>query len=140
VTSPRKYPRTARLNESLLEVLADELERLSDPRLELVTITGVDVARDLSRARVFYSTLGAETTDASGRAAADAPAGLRAAAPHLRAVIGRQLRIRQVPTLAFEADPGILAGQRIDEILRGIESSAGAHVEREGDEDDEDVR
>ena len=47
MTSPRKYPRTARLNESLLEVLAEELERLSDPRLELVTITGVDVTRDL---------------------------------------------------------------------------------------------
>ena len=48
MTSPRKYPRTARLNESLLEVLAEELERLSDPRLELVTITGVDVTRDLA--------------------------------------------------------------------------------------------
>src|SRR5262245_17864400 len=43
MTSPRRYPRTARLNESLLEVLADVLGRLSDPRLELVTITGVDV-------------------------------------------------------------------------------------------------
>ena len=67
--SPRKYPRTARLNESLLEVLAEELERLSDPRLELVTITGVDVTRDLSHAKVFFSTLGAETTDTTGNVA-----------------------------------------------------------------------
>jgi ribosome-binding factor A len=119
VTSPRKYPRTARLNESLLEVLAEELERLSDPRLELVTITGVDVTRDLSHAKVFYSTLAAETTDATGNVAAGAAAGLRAASAHLRGVIGRQLRIRQVPALHFVADPGILAGQRIEEILRG---------------------
>jgi ribosome-binding factor A len=119
VTSARRYPRTARLNESLLEVLADELERLSDPRLELVTITGVDVARDLSRAKVFYSTLGAETTNTSGTVADAAAAGLRAAAPHLRGALGRQLRIRQVPVLDFMADPGILSGQRIEEILKG---------------------
>ena len=119
MTSPRKYPRTARLNESLLEVLAEELERLSDPRLELVTITGVDVSRDLSRAKVFYSTLGAETTDKTGDVGEGARAGLEAAAPHLRNTVGRQLRIRQVPQLVFAPDPGILAGQRIDEILRG---------------------
>jgi ribosome-binding factor A len=119
MTSPRKYPRTARLNESLLEVLAEELERLSDPRLDLVTITGVDVSRDLSRAKVFYSTLGVQTTDKTGSVAEAARAGLEAAASHLRSTVGRQLRIRQVPLLVFEPDPGILSGQRIDEILRG---------------------
>jgi ribosome-binding factor A len=119
MTSPRKYPRTARLNESVLEVLAEELERLSDPRLELVTITGVDVSRDLSRAKVFFSTLGAETTDKTGSVGDDAAAGLEAAGPHLRNTVGRQLRIRQVPQLVFVPDPGIISGQRIDEILRG---------------------
>ncbi|MGQ0825970.1 MAG: 30S ribosome-binding factor RbfA [Actinomycetota bacterium] len=116
----RKYPRTARVNESMLEVLADELERLSDPRLELVTITGVDVNRDLSRAKVFYSTLGAETAAADRQRVADAAeAGLRAAAPRLRSVVGRQLRLQQVPALVFEVDSGIVAGQRIEQILRG---------------------
>jgi ribosome-binding factor A len=115
----RKYPRTARVNESLQEVLAEELERLSDPRLELVTITGVDVTRDLSRAKVFYSTLGVETTAADPeRLAADAEAGLNAAGPHLRAVVGRQLRLRQVPALVFAVDSGIVRGQRIEQILR----------------------
>ena len=42
VSPQRKYPRTARVNEVMLEVLADELERMSDPRLELVTLTGVE--------------------------------------------------------------------------------------------------
>ncbi len=104
----------------MLQVLAEELERLSDPRLELVTITGVDVNRDLSRAKVFYSTLGTETApDVSETLADDAAAGLHAAGPHLRGVLGRQLRIRQTPALVFEPDSGILAGQRIEEILRG---------------------
>ncbi len=51
---PRKYPRTARVNEVMLEVLAEELERMSDPRLELVTLTGVDV---YARSRVRQGVL-----------------------------------------------------------------------------------
>lgn len=119
MTPSRRYPRTARLNEAMLEVLADEVERLSDPRLELVTITGVEVTRDLSRATVFFSTLGAETGASGGSRREGAQAALRAAASHLRAALGRELRVRQVPELEFRVDHGILAGQRIDEILRG---------------------
>jgi ribosome-binding factor A len=121
MTSPRKFPRTARVNEVMLEVLADELERMSDPRLELVTFTGVKVTRDLAYATVYYSTLGATVSPhAPPSFADDAGNALRKAATHLRGVVGRQMRIRQVPSLTFEVDPGIVAGQRIDEILRGI--------------------
>jgi ribosome-binding factor A len=140
MTSPRKFPRTARVNEVMLEVLADELERMSDPRLELVTFTGVKVTRDLSYATVYYSTLGATVApDAPATFADDAGNALRKAAPHLRGVVGRQMRIRQVPALTFEVDPGIVAGQRIDEILRGIhhasaeqdQAGSGANVAEE---------
>ena len=55
---PRRYPRTARVNEVVLETLAEELERLSDPRLGFVTLTGVDVSPDLRQATVYYSVLG----------------------------------------------------------------------------------
>ncbi|MDZ4826927.1 MAG: 30S ribosome-binding factor RbfA [Actinomycetota bacterium] len=119
MSTPRRYPRTARLNESVLEVLAEELERMSDPRLEMVTITGVDVTRDLSHARVYYSTLAAEVARSEKNVAEDAAAALESATPHLRSSIGRQLRIRQVPKLIFGVDGGIVAGQRIEEILRG---------------------
>ncbi len=128
--SPRRYPRTARVNEVMLEVIADELERMSDPRLELVTITGVDVSRDLAHATVYYSTLGAATTapDADNLAAS-ARAGLTAAATHLRGEVGRQMRIRQVPRLEFAVDPGIVSGQRIEEILREIHHGDAAKDE-----------
>ena len=131
--SPKKYPRTARVNEVMLEVLADELERLSDPRLELVTLTGVKVSRDLSHATVYYSTLAASTTaDAADTIADDAAAGLRAAGSHLRGTVGRQMRIRQVPRLEFAVDPGIVSGQRIEEILRDIHHR-GPASEQAGD-------
>jgi ribosome-binding factor A len=120
----KKYPRTARLNEALLEVLADELERMSDPRLEMVTFTGVDVSRDLAHARVYYSTLALETTEHEDSLADDVAAGLVAATPHLRRVVGQQLRIRQVPALVFAVDPGIVAGQRVEEILRQAKPAA----------------
>ena len=66
---PRRYPRTARVNEVVREALADELERLNDPRLGLVTLTGVDVSPDLRQATVYYSVLGpAEQHEATSKA------------------------------------------------------------------------
>jgi ribosome-binding factor A len=116
--SERRYPRTARLNEVVLEVLADELERLSDPRLELVT--GVEVNRDLSKATVYYSTLGA-TTGPTAEQKRDATAvALRSAAAHLRRVLGREVRVKQVPRLDFVLDPTVDTSARIEAILRDI--------------------
>ncbi len=120
MASPKRYPRTARVNEVMLEVLADELERMSDPRLELVTITGVDVSRDLAHAKVYFSTLTASAADARGSVPEEAATALTSAGSHLRGVVGRQMRIRQVPKLTFHVDPGIVSGQRIEDLLREI--------------------
>ena len=116
----------------MLEVLADELERMSDPRLELVTLTGVDVTRDLAYATVYYSTLAATAADRAGVVGRAGGRRASRAAPHLRGLVGRQMRIRQVPKLTFEPDPGIIAGQRIEEILRGIHHDAAPQDEAVG--------
>ena len=104
----KRYPRTARLNEVILEVIANELERMSDPRLELVTITGVEVLGDLSKATCYFSSL----------MSPNAQAALDAVAPHLRKVLGDGMRVRAVPKLVFVPDPSIHAGARIEAILR----------------------
>src|SRR3954469_17833169 len=104
----KRYPRKARLNEVVQEVVASELERLSDPRLEMVTITGVDVRADLSQATIYYSALNSP----------DADKALAKAAPRLREVLGNGMRVRQVPELVFRPDPAIETGARIDQILR----------------------
>ena len=126
--SPRRYPRTARVNEVVREVIADEIERLSDPRLGLVTVTGVEVSPDLRHATVYYSALvaagrrgGGEpvlTTSDDTRAATQSA--LRAAAPHLRAALGRQVRLKYVPELVFREDPAVAQGERVDQILRDL--------------------
>lgn len=115
--STRRYPRTARVNEVVLEVIADELERLSDPRLGFVTLTGVTVSPDLRAASVYYSSLGQHGEAATPEAAEQTAAALESAAPHLRAVLGRQVRLKYLPRLSFTEDPAIAGGQRVEEIL-----------------------
>jgi ribosome-binding factor A len=112
--SPRQYPRTARVNEVVLETLAEELERLSDPRLGFVTLTGVEVSPDLRQATVYYSVFGpAEQHEDTSKA-------LRSAGSHLRAVLGHQVRLKYLPYLSFREDPAIATGQRVEEIIREI--------------------
>ena len=61
--SAHRYPRTARLNESLREVIAEELIKIDDERLSLVTITAIDVDSEMNRASVFYDSLAGEEGD-----------------------------------------------------------------------------
>ena len=111
--SARRYPRTLRVNEVVRETLADALERMEDPRLELVTITGVDVSPDLRHATVFYAALGRHDPEI-----ADA---LEAAAKPLRAALGREVRLKYLPALHFREDPAIETGQRVEAILRDLD-------------------
>ena len=53
----RDYPRTARLNHLIQEIVAEELERIDDERLGLLTVVGVEVERDMRRAVGWYTTL-----------------------------------------------------------------------------------
>jgi ribosome-binding factor A len=107
------YPRTRRLNAIIHEVLADEVEALSDPRLGMVTITGVQAAPDMRRATVFVSALDPGHLD-------EAIKGLNAAAPRLRVLLGKQVRIKFTPELEFRADAGVIQGERIDAVLREL--------------------
>jgi ribosome-binding factor A len=108
--NPRPYARTARVNELVLEIIAEELERIDDERLELVTVTHVSVDRDLSRAMVDYSRLG-EAEDEAGEALAEHRVALQAA-------IARQARLKRTPELSFRTDSAIAYGARIEELLR----------------------
>jgi len=117
-SSGHRYPRSARLNETLREVIADELVRIDDERLEFVTITGIDVDNELNRAVVFFDSLAGEEGDAEI---------LEALEHHRRRMqssINRQLRAKKTPVLVFRPDEVIRAAQRIDEILRADRASS----------------
>jgi ribosome-binding factor A len=113
-TTARDYPRTARLNELVREILADELERLDDDRLDLLTIISVVVEPDLRHAVVYYDCLDGEAGDEAAQAA------LGEARVRLQSAIARQSRTKRTPELSFRPDPSVRSGARIDEILRDI--------------------
>jgi ribosome-binding factor A len=117
--SKPSYPRSRRVNAIIQEVLAEEIERLTDPRLGFVTVTGVDAAPDMRHATVFVSTVDISKID-------DTLKGLRAAAPRLRAVLGREIRTKYTPELEFKADTGVLQGERIEALLRKLGDGAEA--------------
>lgn len=100
-----------KVNESVREIVADELTELTDPGIGFVTITGVDVAPDLRNATVYYSVMGTET---EREETADA---LARAAPRLQAIVGRSVRLKYTPRLHFEIDPSIDEGLRISGLL-----------------------
>ncbi len=106
--------RLERVAEEIREVLAWEIQRLKDPRLGFVTVTGVKVTPDLRKARVYYTVLGEQRQHASTRAA------LRSAASHLRTTLGQQVRVKFTPELVFEEDQAEECGQRVEQILASL--------------------
>lgn len=112
----RDFPRTARVNELLREILGEALERIDDERLELVSITGVVVNPELTDAVVHYSSLGGEEDDA---AILEAFADLRI---RLQAAVGRQARLRRTPELRFAPDSGVRAGERLEHLLAHLDA------------------
>jgi ribosome-binding factor A len=113
-TTARDYPRTARLNTLVREILAEELERIDDERLELVTLTSVVVDGDMSRAAVYYDH---SRDDSAEEEIAAAFAELR---PRLQSAVGRQARIKRTPELRFETDGVLRDALRIEEVLREL--------------------
>jgi ribosome-binding factor A len=105
------YPRTARVNAVLLQVLGDALERQrdDDERLALLTISAVSVDADLRHATVFMASLPEGALQA-----------LEAQRLELQAAIAREVRLKRTPTLRFVADPAIAAGERVEEALRRV--------------------
>jgi ribosome-binding factor A len=131
----RDYPRTARLNHLIHEIVAEEVERLDDDRLGFLTVVGVEVEPDMRHAVVWYTTL---DDDAAGDAGADETPGRVAEAlddhrGRIRAAIGRQARLKRTPELAFRPDVVIRQAERVEQILRDIgEGTAGEESAVEG--------
>jgi ribosome-binding factor A len=113
-----------RVNEAVRSVVADAVRDLKDPRIGLVTVTGVNVTPDLSEATVFVSVLGNEKRRRATLA------GLTSAHGVLQARINRELKLRKTPTLAFAYDDAVERGVRmtklIDELAADLPEEPGS--------------
>ena len=108
----RRFARTARLSETLREVIAEELNKIDDDRLGFVTITSVDVDSEMNRGIVYYDSIQGADGDEQILEA------LNEYRKRLQSVIADQVRARRTPILQFRPDDAIRAAQRIDEVLR----------------------
>ena len=106
-------PRRARIADQIQRELAEAIRtELRDPRVgAMVTLTGVEMSRDGSHAKVFFTVLGAAS------AAQDAGEGLQSAAGFLRKELAHRLSTRSVPELHFHFDESVERGVRLSRLI-----------------------
>jgi ribosome-binding factor A len=104
--------RQARVADQIQRELADVVRNeLRDPRVGLVTFTGVELSRDGSHAKVFFTVLGAASAADSARE------GLQRAAGFLRTQLAHRLTTRGVPELHFAYDESVERGVRLSKLI-----------------------
>ena len=104
--------RMRRVDEAVREVLSDAIShQLKDPRVGFVTVTAVETAPDLRRARVFVSVLGDEGVRKRSIE------GLQSAHGVLQRAVASELRLKHTPTLEFVHDDTSERGMRISELI-----------------------
>lgn len=109
--------RMRRVNESVRAVVAEAVVDLKDPRIGLVTVTGVSVSPDLREGVVYVSVLGSE------RKRKATLAGLESAHALFQARLARELRMKRTPHLTFEYDPSVEQGVRMTKLIDELASN-----------------
>ncbi len=126
---PKSFPRSRRVAEQVQRTLSELVRRdIKDPRLTPITLTDVQVSRDLAHATVYYSVLGGGDP---GRVQEI----LDKSAPILRGPLGRALRLRHSPEIRFVADDLIERGAHLSELIRqAVDDDRARHVEDDPDD------
>lgn len=120
--------RMGRVNEQLRTELAALIDGLTDPRIGMVTVTGVDTDAELAHATVWYTTLPDGPEDLARTAE-----GLTRATPMLRSELAGRVRLRRMPVLHFRHDPAPGQGRHIESLL--AETREADEARREGGAD-----
>jgi ribosome-binding factor A len=107
--------RARRVGEQILKEMAYLLlEKVKDPRVRNVTLTGIRLSNDLKQARVYFSVLGEEDQVVL------AQAGMESAKGFIKREIGLRLSLRYVPDIRFIHDTSLAAGSHMERILDGL--------------------
>jgi ribosome-binding factor A len=122
---PRDFTRSSRLAEQIQRDLSDLIRlEVRDPRVGLVTVTEVDVSRDLSHAKIYVTSLaGREQAEQSLQA-------LQHAAGFLRSRLAQSLKARTVPELHFAYDESVERGIKLSRLIDEAMESPSADGDR----------
>ena len=123
--------RMRRVNEAVRAVVAETVAELKDPRIGLVTVTSVQITRDLREGVVYVSVLGNENKRRSTLA------GLESAHGVVQARVARELGLKRTPQLSFAYDPSVEHGVRMTALIDELASTLPPEDERDGNDDAE---
>lgn len=120
----KEYSRTQRIGDQMQRELAQMIPReVRDPRLGFVTITAVDVSRDLGHAKVFITLMGENDTE---KVALNLEI-LNEAAGYLRMLLGKSMKLRSVPQLHFHFDQSISRGAHLSALIERAVAEDSKH-------------
>ena len=106
--------RPQKLGDLIQRELSELLQReLRDPRVGMITLTGVDVSPDFSHAKVFFTILDKQKLD-------DAREGLKRAAGFLRSQLAKRIKLYTTPELRFEYDESVERGDRMSRLIDSV--------------------
>ena len=113
----REFKRSDRVAQELQKEIAIILQReVKDPRIGMVTVSDVEVSSDLAYAKVFVTFL----FDHDEVAIAQGMKGLEKAAPYIRSLVGKSMRLRIVPEIRFFYDQSLVEGMRMSNLVTNV--------------------
>tara|TARA_R110002110_G_scaffold362241_1_gene571986 strand:- start:45059 stop:45460 length:402 start_codon:yes stop_codon:yes gene_type:complete len=111
----KEYSRTQRVADFLQRELASLIQQeVRDPRVGMVSITGVNVSRDLGHAKVYFTRLGSDSSDE----AKESTEALNRASGFLRSQLSKDSSMRSVPQLRFYFDSSVGQGRHMEDLIR----------------------
>ncbi|CEG55334.1 30S ribosome-binding factor RbfA [Stutzerimonas kunmingensis] len=127
----KEFSRTQRIGDQMQRELALLIQReIKDPRLGLITITAVDVSRDLSHAKIFITIMG---QDEDQEAVKGNLRILNDAAGFLRMQLGKSMKLRTVPQLHFNYDASIRRGVELSSLIERAVAEDRKHSDERGE-------
>ncbi|MCC4263682.1 30S ribosome-binding factor RbfA [Oceanimonas baumannii] len=126
----REFSRTRRVSQELQKEIAVILQReIKDERLGMVTVSGVEVSRDLNYAKVFVTFL-----DNDAERVEQGMEALKDASGYIRSLVAKAMRLRVTPELRFSYDQSLVEGMRISTL---VSSTVAEDKRRSAGRDDE---
>ena len=108
--------RATRVGDQVLKFIAELImNKIRDPRVKSVTLTGVNLSNDLKNARIFFSVMGVESD------VKQALEGLESAKGFIKRQLGSGLGLRYVPDIIFDHDPTLATGNRLEQLFKKIQ-------------------
>ncbi len=127
----KEYKRTDRVADYLRKELATLIQfGMRDPRVDLVSITEVEVSRDLAYARVFFTVLGKDSEDE----VKDSAEALNRAAGFMRSQLSKDSSMRMVPQLKFLFDKSVGRGRYMEDLIGRAVAADGAREDSQANE------